>query len=273
MQTARHRKIERFLRKRGECSVEFLADQLQVSDMTVRRDLRQLADEGKVIRTHGGAAPAEQVLFEFQFLRRAEHNRDAKARIGARAANLIEDGQSILLDSGTTTLSLARNIRTRRRLVVITTSLPIAAALQPAAGVETILLGGVVRRDAPDLEGSLTESNLEAFHADLAFIGADGVMLDGEVYNASLGVGRMLGKMASRAGSVYVVADSSKIGRAALCRFGNVRQWQGLITDDGISEAQRDALEQAGVQVIVGGTDENATSDAVSTNVSSEARQ
>jgi DeoR/GlpR family transcriptional regulator of sugar metabolism len=124
--------------------------------------------------------------------------------------------------------------------------------------VQVILLGGIVRRDAPDLEGPLTEANLDAFHADLAFIGADGIGLDGEIYNASLTVGRMLSKMASRAGGVYVVADSSKIGRAALYRFGNMRQWRGLITDAGISAADRAALEKAGVQVIVAGDQEGA---------------
>ncbi len=250
---AHHRRstIERLLRQHGECSVDFLAGTLGVSDMTVRRDLQRLAEEGRIVRTHGGAAPAEQVLFEFQFLRRSEHNRIQKDRIGKRAAALVEEGQSVLLDSGTTTLALARHLTQRRRQVVITTSLPIAAVLQPAVGVDVILLGGIVRRDAPDLEGPLTEANLEAFHADLAFIGADGVGLDGEVYNLSLTVGRMLSKMAERAGSVYVVADSSKIGRTALCRFGNLRHWCGLITDDGLSDSDRQALEAAGVQVIL----------------------
>jgi DeoR/GlpR family transcriptional regulator of sugar metabolism len=191
------------------------------------------------------------VLFEFQFLRRAGQNRDQKERIGQRAARLIEDGQSIMLDSGTTTLSLARQLIGRRRLVVITTSLPIAATLQSVPGIETILLGGVVRRDAPDLEGPLTEANLESLHADLAFVGADGIGLDGEVYNASLSVGRMLMKMASRASGVYVVADSGKIGRSALSRFGNVREWRGVITDSGITSKDHASLREASVHVII----------------------
>jgi len=251
MKVQRHRKIQQLLREHGTASVEFLASALGVSDMTVRRDLQQLADEDRVVRTHGGAAPAEQVLFEFPFLRHAEQNREQKRRIAARAATLIENGQSLMLDSGTTTLALARHLSQYKRLTVITTSLPIAAALQVSGGVELILLGGIVRRDAADLEGPLTEANLEAFHADLAFVGADGIGLDGSVYNASLTVGRMLTKMTQRASGVYVVADSSKIGKPALLRFGNVSHWRGLITDAGLPAADRAALEDAGVHVII----------------------
>jgi DeoR family fructose operon transcriptional repressor len=83
----------------------------EVSDMTIRRDLQKLADEGRVVRTHGGAARAEQVMFEFQFLQRAKTQQEEKNQIGLAAARLVKDGQSILLDSGTTTLALARHLR------------------------------------------------------------------------------------------------------------------------------------------------------------------
>ena len=134
MRSARQTQIEQLLRDKGECSVEILARQLAVSDMTIRRDLERLAEQGRIVRTRGGAAPAEHVLFEFQFLQRARQNHHQKQAIGATAAALIEDGQSVLLDSGTTTLAVARHLVNRRGLVVITTSLPIAAMLQPASG-------------------------------------------------------------------------------------------------------------------------------------------
>jgi DeoR/GlpR family transcriptional regulator of sugar metabolism len=251
MRNDRLHTIEQLLREHGECSVERLARELGVSDMTVRRDLQRLADAGRVVRSHGGAAPVEQVLFEFQFLRRARHQREQKEAIGERAAALIEDGQSVLLDSGTTTLSLARHLVHRRLLFVIPTSLPIAATLQSAAGVETHLLGGVIRRDAPDLTGPLTESNLDAFRTDFAFIGADAVGADGDVYSNSMAVGHLLAKMASRANAVYVVADSSKVGRSALSRYGSVRGWAGLIVDSGIAPSDLASLQSAGVNVIV----------------------
>jgi DeoR/GlpR family transcriptional regulator of sugar metabolism len=230
--------------------------------MTIRRDLHRLAMEGRIVRTHGGAAPAQQVMFEFQFLRRTKLNEKRKTQIGVEAARIVRDGQSVVLDSGTTTLALARELRDRRRLTVITTSLPIASALQHAAGVRTLLLGGFVRRDAPDLGGPLTESNLEGLRADLAFVGADGIDAEGNVYNASLEVARMLGKMVACANDAYVVADSSKLGRAALARFGNIAAWRGLITDAGIAEAQTSALRRAGVTVIVAGRPAVAAGDS-----------
>ena len=247
---ARQRRIEALMRSMGTCSVEFLSRELSVSDMTIRRDLRQLADAGRVVRSHGGASQTESVRFEFQFLERAQLNRQQKEEIGATAAALVRDGQSVLLDSGTTTLALARHLRNRQGVTVITTSLPIAAALQCARGVETLLLGGFVRRDSPDLGGALTEANLDSLRADLAFVGADGLDLEGNAYNASIAVGQMLSKMVTRAKDTYVVADSSKIGHTQLKKFGNASDWRGLITDREGRPNDYAALRRAGVTVL-----------------------
>ena len=260
MQPSRHRQIMDILRDRGTCSVEDLARQCGVSDMTIRRDLQRLAEGGQLVRTHGGAAAAEQVAFEFQFLRRSKVHRAEKDRIGRAAADLVQDGQSVMLDSGSTTLAIAKHLRVKKGLTVITTSLPIASALQQAPGVEVLLLGGFIRRESPDLEGPLTESNLENLKADVAFVGADGIDLHGTVYNASLNVARMLKKMAAAAAAVWVVADSGKIGRTALSAFGNVAKWKGLITDGGAPEPALNALRGAGVHVVKVGQQDDRTS-------------
>ena len=221
--------------------------------MTIRRDLTKLADEGQVIRTHGGAGPGNQVSFEFQFLRRSQEQAPAKQLIGATAAALVNDGQSVLLDSGSTTLAIARQLLNRQRLTVITTSLPIASVLQRGPRVETLLLGGYVRRESPDLEGPLTEANLDYLRADVAFIGADGIDAGGNVYNASLSLARMLAKMVTSAERIYVVADHTKLGRRALASFGNVAQWAGLITS-ALPEADIvRQLQAAGVKIIFAG--------------------
>ncbi len=248
---ARHDRIAELLDSHGECSVDFLAKELGVSGMTVRRDLQALAAAGRVIRTHGGATRAERVSFEFQFLSRMRQNQAAKEAIAACAAALVPDGGSVMLDSGTTTLALARRLRARRGLTVITTSLPIASELQYCDQVQVLLLGGWLRRGAPDLEGALTEANLENLRADVAFIGADGVDARGNVYNVSPGVARMLAKMAAAAARVFVVADSTKLGRTALMRIGNLAKWDGLITDRGLDRAIGAALRRAAVRVHV----------------------
>jgi DeoR/GlpR family transcriptional regulator of sugar metabolism len=247
----RRDQIAELLRTDGNCSVGALAARFGVSGMTIRRDLAALAEAGRALRTHGGAAPAERVSFEFRFLERARANREAKRAIAAAAAGRIPSGSSVVLDSGTTTLAVAERLGDGRRLHVITTSLPIASALQFAEYVTLVLLGGMVQRDSPDLVGPLTEENLRDMRADVAMIGADAIDLEGNVYNASLVVGRMLETMAEAAGRRYVVADHTKIGRTALALFGNLRDWDGLITDRGLDEAKRGALEKQGVTVIL----------------------
>ena len=174
-QVVRQKQMCELIAQRGECSIEQLMERFGVSGMTVRRDLQSLADQGKVIRTHGGAAMAERISFEFEFLNRVRENHAAKEAIAAAAAAQIKDGESVMLDSGTTTLELAKRLRGRPGLTVITSSLPIAAQLQYDQQIEVLLLGGRLRASSPDLAGALTESNLETLRADVAFLGADAV--------------------------------------------------------------------------------------------------
>ena len=230
--------------------MEELGRALGVSGMTIRRDLRALAAEGKAIRTHGGAAMAQRISFEFGFLERVKEREAAKTAIGRAAADLVGGGQSVMLDSGTTTLALSRQLHGKAGLTVITTSLPIASELQYDQGIEVLLLGGYLRAASPDLAGALTQSNLETVRADVAFIGADGIDAGGAVYNHSPEVARMLAKMSAAADRVYVVADSAKLGKAALWRFGHLKDWAGLVTDDGADRSLLASLRRAGVSVI-----------------------
>ncbi|MBN2580349.1 MAG: DeoR/GlpR transcriptional regulator [Pirellulales bacterium] len=249
-QETRQKRICELLTRRGECTIEELIRRLGVSGMTVRRDLTALAAAGKVIRTHGGAALADRVSFEFEFLNRVRKNQADKEAIAAVASSLIQDGQSLMLDSGTTTLELAKRLRGKRNLTVITTSLPIAAQLQFDPQIEVLLLGGYLRASSPDLSGALTEANLETIRADAAFLGADGVDSQGNVYQDSPELARMLTKMASSASRVYVVADHSKLGRTALWRYGSLWNWNALLTDSGADRRQLATLKKAGVCVI-----------------------
>jgi DeoR/GlpR family transcriptional regulator of sugar metabolism len=247
----RQDRICEWIAQAGECSIEDLVRRFGVSGMTVRRDLQTLADHGKVIRTHGGATMAERVSFEFEFLNRVREHQAAKQQIAAAAAAEVKDGQSVVLDSGTTTLELAKRLRDKQRLTVVTTSLPVAAQLQYDRHIEVLLLGGYVRPSAPDLCGALTESNLESLRADVAFIGACGIDRRGAVYQNSPEIARMASKMAASAARVFVVADSSKLGRTALWRYGRLRDWAGLITDGAADRTTLAALRRAGVRVIV----------------------
>jgi DeoR/GlpR family transcriptional regulator of sugar metabolism len=252
-QVVRQKQMCELIAAQGECSIEQLMEQFGVSGMTVRRDLQSLADQGKVLRTHGGAAMAEQISFEFEFLNRVRDNHPAKEAIATTAAAQIRDGESVMLDSGTTTLELAKQLRGRQGLTVITSSLPIAAQLQYDQRIEVLLLGGRLRASSPDLAGALTESNLETLRADVAFVGADAIDGQGAVYQESPELARMLTKMAASAGRVYVVADGSKLGKTALWRFGRLADWAALITDAAADRAVLASLKKAGVRVIKAG--------------------
>jgi DeoR family fructose operon transcriptional repressor len=227
-----------------------LVEQFGVSGMTIRRDLQALAGQGKVIRTHGGAAMAERVSFEFEFRKQLEQNQSAKRVIAAAAAAQIADGETVMLDSGTTTLELAKLLCGKHSLTVITNSLPIAAQLQYDRQIEVLLLGGYLRASSPDLVGAITEANLETLRADVAFLGADGIDRHGGVYQEAPEVARMLTKMAASAGRVYVVADASKLGKTALWRFGRLQDWAALITDAAADRSVLASLRKAGVRVI-----------------------
>lgn len=246
----RRERLLELLERDGERSVDRLAEVFGVSGMTIRRDLQDLAAEAKVIRTHGGAAPAARVSFEFRFLERAQRQAAEKEAIADVAVSLVKPGQSVLLDSGTTTLAIARRLKQIERITVVTTSLPIASTLFGAAGVSTILLGGQLRHESPDLFGAITDHSLDVLRADIAFLGTDAVDEQGNLYNASAEVGRLLGRMASATAEVYGVADHTKIGRHELMRFARAQDWQGLITDAGLEKRIKRSLEKAGVKVL-----------------------
>lgn len=248
-ETRRHR-ILQTLERMGERSIEELAKAFDVSGMTIRRDLQELAGNGRVIRTHGGATLAGRISFEFQFLGRAQEQAQAKDQIAQVAASLIQPGQSVLLDSGTTTLAIARRLVMIPGVTAITTSLPVASELYGREGIDVVILGGQLRDTSPDLTGALTENSLERIRADIAFIGADAIDESGFIYNSSPDIGRMLKRMAEAATEVYAVADHTKLMRHELMRFARVSNWAGLITDGQVDTATVRALGGAGVNVL-----------------------
>jgi DeoR/GlpR family transcriptional regulator of sugar metabolism len=247
----RQEEIARRVGSAEEVSVGALARRLGVSEMTVRRDLQALEARGLVLRTHGGAVPAERVAFEFAFRRHQQTHLAAKQAIARRAARFVRDGQRLLIDTGTTTLELAKLLARTRKVTVVTTSLAIVSAVQFAPGIGTVLLGGFLRPGSPDLCGPITERNLEDLHVDLAFLGADAVSLDGSFYSGDLNVARLAAKMIDCGERAYVLADSSKLGRKSLARFARARQVEALITDRRITSAQKRALKKAGLKVLL----------------------
>jgi DeoR/GlpR family transcriptional regulator of sugar metabolism len=248
---ARLNAIKEALSQDQEVSIVRLAQECGVSEMTIRRDLSKLEESGAAQRTHGGALPTERMLFEFDFSARRTENRAAKQAIAAEAVKLIRPGDRLILDNGTTTLELAMLLRDCQNLTVVTPSLAVAAALQFSEGIETILLGGVLRRGKPELTGLVTEKILGMFAVDIAFQGADGIGLDGRLYTGDPRVSEVDRKIRAQAGKTYVLANSSKIGKTALIVQGSLTEAEALITDAGISPEHSKALKKAGARLIV----------------------
>ena len=230
----------------GTSGVGELAQEFRVSEMTVRRDLRHLAREGKLERVHGGAVSAER---EPPFSEIAVARLTVKDRIGALAAGLVEDGQTVMLDIGTTTLQVARHLR-GRSLTVITTNLAAYQELLPEPGIELVLPGGVVRRNYRSLVGVLAEDALRQLRADVAFLGASGVDDDLSVVDSTMVEVPIKRAMIGSAAKTVLLADSAKFGMRGAVRVCGAPEVDVLVTDDGAPTAACEALRRAGVELI-----------------------
>jgi DeoR/GlpR family transcriptional regulator of sugar metabolism len=243
----RRLRLVRRLREEGRASVDVLARDLGVTPSTIRRDLARLADEGTLVRTYGGAALAGASA---PLPRRVDAAAAAKRAIGGAAAALVEDGQTIAISSGSTTLELARRL-VDRRLTVITNALDVASVLLDRDGIELVILGGVVRPRMHSMLGHLAEIALRELRADTLFMGIGAVDPDHGLMNDS--IPEILTDRALRrsARSCVVLADSSKFAQVAPAFVFGLEQVDTIVTDSGADPADVVALQARGIRVVV----------------------
>ena len=246
----RHSEIRRMLHADQQVSVPQLAEKFGVTHMTIHRDLDKLQHAGQIKKTWGGAKPTERMKFELDFTQRGQTSKKEKQAIAKKALEFISQGQRIILDTGTTTLELAYLLKDYKDITVITPSLAVASVLQYSSGIQTVLLGGIIRQGSPDLTGLVTESNLDMFFADIAFQGADGVGLDGTLYTEDMRIVKVDQKIKKQAAKSYILTDSSKIGKTALAANGIVNEVDAFITDDGIADEVKEHFKDMGATVI-----------------------
>jgi len=245
----RRRRIRELLREEGRVTVDALAARFGISLVTIRADLSILESAGALTRTHGGALSlpdADQSLDVKQLQHRAE-----KQRIAAAAADLIRDGETLILDSGTTTAQIARRIRTLdlKSINVITNALNIAALLIEVPSVRLIVPGGILRRESNSLSGPMAETALATLRADRLYLGADGVDPQIGVMTPHLAEAELNAKMIGISQQVVVVADSSKFARRNISLIARVEQLHMLITDRVAPQDAVEQLRQRGVEV------------------------
>lgn len=235
----------------GEADVLDLARRFAVSASTIRRDLQRLEAAQAIRRTYGGAiirpAEAEATLDE-----RAGLNREAKAAIGRAASRFIEDGDTLILDGGSTVAALGCCLK-GRRLKVITTNLALMPMLAGEAGIELVLLGGEVRPQSMSTLGPLAEDALRRLTATAAFLGADGVVAGRGLCEASLQQVALKELMMAQAARTVVLADHSKLGQARAAAWAALPPLWTLVTDNAAEAAQRHLMRGCGANLVVAG--------------------
>lgn len=242
--------IEMFERDKT-LSIKELSARFGVSEMTIRRDFRVLERAGLITTSHGAGVSSKRLFLDMFSTQHSERGADAKKAIAAKAAEYTAPGDIMILDTGSTVFELSGHLRDAKGLTVATPSLLTALNLFASNAVKVILLGGYVRPWSPDLFGSMTERNIAELHFHKAFIGADGIDPEEGFFCADMNSANIVRRIIESSDQVFVLADSSKIGRKALVRYAGFEQVDRLITDDGGGRAatlgDRIAVDMAAV--------------------------
>lgn len=225
----------------GKVEIDQLSAELDVSPMTIRRDLDQLEEEGKVIRVHGGAVGTKPLITETPFLTKESRNTEQKRFIAQKALSFIKEGQTILLDSGTTTLELARLLKAHKNLTIITNDIKIAAELVDSK-LKVIVTGGELQNDVGALFGPQTHHFLKNIHVDIFFLGAHAIHHETGITSPTFEKSLVKQLMMGAAERTLLLADSSKIGERAFSKVCDLKDITGFITDDNISNEARERL-------------------------------
>ncbi|MFL6601356.1 MAG: DeoR/GlpR family DNA-binding transcription regulator [Steroidobacteraceae bacterium] len=246
----RRRRIRELLLESGRVTVEALASRFGTSQVTIRADLSALESAGALMRTHGGAVPRAEEPDESLAVKQLQHHAE-KSRIAHAAVSMIRDGETIILDSGTTTAEIARSLRKAEltSINVITNALNVAALLVDVPSVRLIMLGGILRRESNSLSGPMAAAALANLQADRLYLGADGLDPQLGVMTPHLQEAELNAQMIRISRQVVVVADSSKLLRRNVSVIAKVEQIHTLITDTGAPKHAVDALQRRGVEV------------------------
>jgi DeoR/GlpR family transcriptional regulator of sugar metabolism len=248
----RRQRILGLAQARGQVLVTDLSGELGVSEVTIRSDLTSLARRGLLVRTHGGALLPERAPVELTFATREVSNVELKRRIGLAAADLVLDGQSVVLDASTTALQVADALRSqagRHEITVITNGVQTALALLEAPGISTILTGGQLRATAVSLTGGLGSDLLARVHAAVGFFGAIGLTVSHGLTDVNVQEVEMKAAMVAVCERVVALVDHTKLGQVGLATFAPSALLSLVITDRGADPEQVAALREAGVEV------------------------
>jgi DeoR/GlpR family transcriptional regulator of sugar metabolism len=245
----RQKQILSLLIQQGRLSVIEIVKQFSISEATARRDLESLASQGKAQRVHGGVVAVEQAPPELPILEREGEQHEEKARVGRAAASLIADKETIFLGSGTTVLEVARNLRKRKNLTVITNSLPVLNMLAGIEEITVISLGGMLRESELSFIGHITEQALAEIRVDKVIMGTRGVSLEHGLTNDYLQETLTDRAIMKSGREVIIVADHTKVNRISTVLLAPWNRIRTFVTDSKVDKKFVQALKQQGIRV------------------------
>lgn len=247
----RRQEILRQVNQNGRVSVAELSNRLGVSEVTIRADLQALARHNLVIRTHGGAIPARNSIYEIALTARRQRQVQEKSRIGQAGAALVADGDAIFLDSSSTTLAIVPHLKTRRQLTIITNSLAVAQEMQDTPGVKVVMPGGTLQHDTASLIGIDGLETLRKFNIQKGFFGAHGLALPEGLTDVSADEAEVKQQFVAMCRQKIAVLDATKWGRVGLASFARLGDLDRIITDAAAPPALLEQVRALGIEIIM----------------------
>jgi DeoR family transcriptional regulator, aga operon transcriptional repressor len=249
---SRRKEILQILAEKGEVFVETLSEKFGVSEVTIRNDLDQLEQKNMLLRARGGAMKIETgVAIDQRLADKNRINFHEKGRIGKKAAQYVTESDTIIIDSGSTTAEMVRNLPDLQDLTVITNAMNIANQLITRPSINVLIPGGYLRKNSLSLVGPQAEKSLRNFNVDKAFLGVDGFDTKNGIYTPNVEEARLNEIMIEVSKEVILLADSSKFSKRSFAFFCPVTEFDRVITDSGIKPDDKKRLLDAGVDVII----------------------
>lgn len=248
----RRAKILKKLRENRFVAVSNLASEFNVSSVTIRRDLDEMESEGLCVRKHGGAVNVNPgVTLEMPYDIKKLDRVSEKNRIAQKALSLINEGDTFILDSGSTSHALASVLKDFERITVITNDLKVAVKLAENPKINLLCTGGKARSSVYSLEGSVTEKFIDDLRVDKTFLGADAIHPNGVISNVNIQEVAIKKAMIRASDRVILLVDHSKFQRTGFIKVCNMDDIDVVITDDGITDTTRKMLDSHPVDTII----------------------
>lgn len=245
----RRRRIKEILDQEGKVKVAELSQLFGISEVTIRSDLKELENEGLLERVHGGAIPTSRTYYNMNFHERKDSNVDEKRRIASAVAAMIDDGETIMINSGTTTFYIACELKNHKNLSIVTNSISIAMELGQLSNLNIILLGGSINVQYSFTYSHDTINQLKRYKADKLILSVDGINASAGLTTYYFQEAEVNKTMMERVNNTIVVADYSKIGRESFSHIASTDMIDYLITNNSANRQELDKIETKGVEV------------------------